>query len=33
VQVPSSAVGGYSPGSRVSVRPTGEPALAVSARA
>lgn len=32
VQVPSSSVGGYSPGSRVTVRPTGEPALAVSAR-
>jgi putative spermidine/putrescine transport system ATP-binding protein len=32
VQVPSSSVGGYSPGSRVTVRPTGEPALAVSAQ-
>jgi putative spermidine/putrescine transport system ATP-binding protein len=32
VQVPSSSVGDYSPGSRVSVRPTGEPALAVSAK-
>ena len=32
VQVPSSSVGGFSPGSRVRVRPTGEPALAVSAR-
>jgi putative spermidine/putrescine transport system ATP-binding protein len=33
VQVPSSSVASYSPGSRVSVRPTGEPALAVSAQA
>ena len=32
VQVPSSSVGGYSPGARVTVRPTGEPALAVSAQ-
>jgi putative spermidine/putrescine transport system ATP-binding protein len=32
VQVPSGSVGGYSPGSSVSVRPTGEPALAVSAQ-
>jgi putative spermidine/putrescine transport system ATP-binding protein len=32
VQVPSGSVGGYSPGSRVRVRPTGEPALAVSAQ-
>ena len=31
VQVPSGAVSSYSPGTRVSVRPTGEPALAVSA--
>jgi putative spermidine/putrescine transport system ATP-binding protein len=30
VQVPSGSVGDYSPGSRVGVRPTGEPALAVS---
>jgi putative spermidine/putrescine transport system ATP-binding protein len=30
VQVPSNVVGSYSPGSRVSVRPTGEPALAVA---
>ena len=32
VQVPSGSVADYSPGSRVSVRPTGEPALAVSAK-
>jgi len=31
VQVPSSSVGSYAPGVKVSVRPTGEPALAVSA--
>jgi putative spermidine/putrescine transport system ATP-binding protein len=32
VQVPSRSVAGYAPGTRVTVRPTGEPALAVSVR-